>query len=139
MVPLQGANARIWRVLQVNHSLVGWTAPSEVQGKHTSKAGCALFICVERSQLRIAFGLMVNNTDLSLAGMTAPCQVQRQPISYSTREAIPPSPRAESLLEDCINSSATIIEEQREENTKDIDAFCQITDELASRRQHKME
>ena len=31
LVPSQGTNAREWRVLQADHSLAGWTTPSEVQ------------------------------------------------------------------------------------------------------------
>ena len=69
----QGTNAREWRVMPANNLLGGWTAPSKVQKENTSKARCALFTCVERSQNRIAFGLIADDTDLSLAGMAAPC------------------------------------------------------------------
>ena len=77
MVPSEGTNAREWRVLPADHSLAGWTAPSEVQERHTGKERCALFICVECSQRTIVCGLIADHTDLSLAGMAAPCQVQR--------------------------------------------------------------
>ena len=39
MVPSQGMNAREWRMLLVDHSLVGWTAHWEVQENNAGKAG----------------------------------------------------------------------------------------------------
>ena len=77
---------------------------------------------MERSQCRIACGLTVDHTDLSLGGMAVHCQVQRQPRGYLAVEAMVPSPRVESLLEDRTDSSTTIIAGQRENNTEDIDA-----------------
>ena len=45
-----------------------------------------------------------------------------------------PSPKVELLVEDCTNSSTTITEVEREDNTKDIDAYPQIIDEPVARR-----
>ena len=50
-----------------------------------------------------------------------------------------PSPRVELLLEDRTNSSKTITKRQKEDNLQDIDVCPQITDELATRRQRRME
>ena len=61
MVPSEGANARGWRVLSADHSLVGWTAPSEVQEKHTGKARGALYTFGECSQRRIVCGLIADH------------------------------------------------------------------------------
>ena len=46
---------------------------------------------LERSECRIACGLSADHTDLSLAGMAAPCEVHRQPAGYSARETMVPS------------------------------------------------
>ena len=50
-----------------------------------------------------------------------------------------PSPNVESLLEVHTDSSATITEGQREENAEDINAYPQITNDPAARRQRIME
>ena len=50
-----------------------------------------------------------------------------------------PSPSVESLLEVCTDSSATIIEGQRDDNIEDIDACPEITNEVVARRQRRME
>ena len=49
-------------------------------------------------------------------------------------EAMVPSPKLEPLLEDHTNSSAIIIEGQREDNIKDIDVCPQIIDEPVARK-----
>ena len=139
MVPSYSTNAKGWRVLPANHSLAGWIAPSKVQEEYIGKVGCALFICVDCSQHKIACGLSAYHIDLSLVGMATTRQVERQLANCSTGEAMVPSPKVESLLEDCTNSSATIIEGQREDNTEDIDACPQITNEQTARRQRRME
>ena len=139
MIPSQGTNARERRVLPADRSLERWTAPSEVQEKHTGKARCALFTCVECSQRRIACRLIADHTDLSPAGMAAPSQVQRQPAGCSAGEAMVLSPNAQSLSEGRTDSSATITEGEREDNAEDIDACPQITDDPAARRQRIME
>ena len=54
-------------------------------------------------------------------------------------EAMLPRPKVGSFLEDCTNSSATIIVGKREDNIEDIDACPQITNESIVRRQRKME
>ena len=91
MVLSEGANAREWRVLPANHSLAGWTAPSEVREKYTGKERCALYTCGECSQRRIVCGLIADHSDLSPAGMAAPWEMQRQPAGCSAGEAMVPS------------------------------------------------
>ena len=83
--------------------------------------------------------MSADHIDLSLAGMAAPCQVQRQPVGCSAGEAMVPSPNVESLPEVHTDSSATITEGQREENAEDINTCPQITNDSAARRQHIME
>ena len=118
MVPLQGTNASGWRVLRAYDSLVERTAPSEVHEEHSGKVGCALFTCVELSQHKIAGGLIADHIDLSLAGMAAPRQVERQLACCSIGKAMIPSPRVESLLEDHTHSLETIMKGQREDNKR---------------------
>ena len=77
------------------------------------------FTCVEHTQHKIACGLTADHINLQLAGMVAPCQVQRQLVGHSAMEAMPPSPRGESLLKDRTDSSATIIARRREDNRED--------------------
>ena len=83
--------------------------------------------------------MIADHTDLSLAGMAAPCQVQRQPVGCSAGEAMVSSTNVESLPEVHTDSSATITEGQREENAEDINTCPQITNDSAARRQRIME
>ena len=65
--------------------------------------------------------------------------MERQPEGCSVVEVMVPIPRVESLLEDRTDSLATITIVQREDNTEDIHACPQITNEQVARRQSRME
>ena len=78
----KGTSARGSRVLLANHSLAGWTAPWGVQ-QNNARVRRPNVECLKRSERKIACGLMVGHTNLSLAGMIAPCQMRGQPANCS--------------------------------------------------------